>query len=705
MSQTKDYVEAFLTKKPKEGITIVQERLKDSVTLDKELAEYFKERAEIEEDYAKSLAKASKRLYTMDPGVLGHFAPIWELLLKEFNQVANYHSELAYRVSQEIEIPLRSPASQDYQALEQMEPIIHSIENKNRLSSVKGSIFKKSGKSTWETQGVEYLTLAQKMDESRLSRVKESVAKFEQIQSQQLMKRAELTKKTLSVANAFDIQHDIRDFCSERSKGLALLRPRSNSHDSQRSTTSSNKFKSVFMKKKKQDKEHSYSSDQHSLHSISESLDTTIPVATKLPSVTSTNESSLPNIQQGIPLVDAEGYSIPITTGQFPTIASDLSSRNKSDDLDSDFQSLKLNQKLQINIKDDTVPVETTEANDTFNKMASMLRERTPTITRRPRGRRESSIIRSQTDSSLNSMYNDSNMANSVTSLSSLRSSTSNPFLQSQQSTSPSLSNTTPFSSSPQQVHTPTSEVTTTNWQLQPIMEDQQPDLHFSIHEKTNMIDKHHQLVVDGQVFVTYTGQTNTPIQINPFQIQGIQQLIPNPQYITSTDQNYIIETNQLPQGQAVLCFTYRVSLNGDGRIALPIRLLPSWKCVDGISYLMIKHNRHPLVKDVKGSVHVFYDKVNSVQSTPQGTWQTETKCLTWQLEDLLHQYEQQEGNPRLLAKFLLEENHVGTIQPIHFNYLVKGALVTGFTIDLVDNQPLKQTLETTVQSENILIV
>lgn len=37
--------------------------------------------------------------------------------------------------------------------------------------------------------------------------------------------------------------------------------------------------------------------------------------------------------------------------------------------------SLKLNQKLQINIKDDIVPIETTEANETFNKMASMLRE------------------------------------------------------------------------------------------------------------------------------------------------------------------------------------------------------------------------------------------------------------------------------------------------------------------------------------------
>lgn len=41
------------------------------MALDMELAEYFKERSQIEEVYAKSLAKASKRLYTMDPGVLG----------------------------------------------------------------------------------------------------------------------------------------------------------------------------------------------------------------------------------------------------------------------------------------------------------------------------------------------------------------------------------------------------------------------------------------------------------------------------------------------------------------------------------------------------------------------------------------------------------------------------------------------------------
>lgn len=113
------------------------------MALDMELAEYFKERSQIEETYAKSLEKASKRLYMMDPGVLGfvekksvallvgvcwyllcwygsHFAPVWELLLKELNQIANYHSEMAHKVSQTIEKPLRASPSEEYHRLQQV---------------------------------------------------------------------------------------------------------------------------------------------------------------------------------------------------------------------------------------------------------------------------------------------------------------------------------------------------------------------------------------------------------------------------------------------------------------------------------------------------------------------------------------------------------------------------------------------------------
>lgn len=92
--------------------------------------------------------------------------------------------------------------------------------------------------------------MIQGIDEARLNRLKSSVEQFEKIQSDQLKKRIELANTTISVTENFDIQHDIRDFCSERGKGLTTIarsQARHNSHDSQRSTTSStNKCNLIF---------------------------------------------------------------------------------------------------------------------------------------------------------------------------------------------------------------------------------------------------------------------------------------------------------------------------------------------------------------------------------------------------------------------------------------------------------------------------
>lgn len=328
-------------------------------------------------------------------------------------------------------------------------------------------------------------------------------------------------------------------------------------------------------------------------------------------------------------------------------------------------------------------------------------------------------MLRSQTDSSLYSTYNDPansiNRSNSMLSMSSMETGNSNPFLQQrqqQQSYSPVLNNAALYSSSPQLLqHSPItlvdSPMTTGNnsWQLQPILEDLHPEVYVSIHEKTSMVDEHHILHVKGQVTLTYTGPTNTPVLLNISHLNGIQQLIPNPQYITIAEDHYILNTLNFPQGQPTVCFTYQVDLNGDGRLELPIRLTPSWKCIDGISYLMIKHCKNQSADKMKGSLHVFYDHVTSVQSTPQGTWDMSKNRLTWQIKDLFDQYEHQDGPPRLLAKFFIGEGEIGTAQPVYFNYLVKDALATGLTIHVLDNKQLiKQYLETTVQSENIII-
>lgn len=306
------------------------------------------------------------------------------------------------------------------------------------------------------------------------------------------------------------------------------------------------------------------------------------------------------------------------------------------------------------------------------------------------------------------------NRSNSMLSISSMDTGNSNPFLQQQQQ--PMINEAVPYASSPQFLHhSPVtlvdSPMSTTNnsWQLQPILEDQHPEIHFSIHEKTSMTDEYHRLYVKGQVSLTYTGPTHTPILLNASHLEGLQQLIPNPQYISVAQDHFILNTTNLPQGQPIPCFTYQVELNGDGRLALPLYLSPSWKCTDGVTYLMIKHSQNQPLDKLKGSIHVFYNQVTNVQSTPQGIWDMSKNRLTWHLKDLIQQYdEQKESPPRLLAKFFLEkEDMVGTPQPIYFNYLVKDKLATGFSISVLEksHSTIKQTLETVVQSENISLL
>lgn len=391
---------------------------------------------------------------------------------------------------------------------------------------------------------------------------------------------------------------------------------------------------------------------------------------------------------------------------------------------------MKLNQRLQINIQNDVVKEEDTQANESFNKMASMLRERTPTITRRARGRRESALIRSGTDFSLfNNNANDLR-SNSMVSNSSNETTNSNPFMQQQHqpyaNSSPVISNFSNSSPQLQQArqYTPVTlndpPMNANNWQLQPIIEDQQQqqaaEVSFSIFEKTSMVDGQHILMIQGQISITYTGPTsnNKPITVSLSQLDGIHHITPNTNYVHTTEEEnkYTLNTINFPHGQPTVCFTYQVQLNGDGRRALPIHLSPSWKCVEGTTYLMIKHSKNLNYNaPIKGNVQIFYDRVTSVRSTPQGIWDLTKKRLTWQMKDLLEQYEsgeQQQGQPsRLLAKFFIEEGEAATPQPVHLNYLVKGHLASGLNIHVLDNdqQLIKQHLETAVQSENIVVV
>ncbi|KAI7901012.1 uncharacterized protein BX663DRAFT_562718 [Cokeromyces recurvatus] len=730
MSNT--YVEAFMTKKPKEGLAIAEERLRNAMAFDIELAEYFKERAQIEEIYAKNLKKASTRLYTTNPEILGYFTPVWESLIKELNQIETYHSEMAYRITQEIERPLRTPPSDDYHKLQQYESLLHLSENKNKLSTVKSSIFRKSkSQNNLNSQNeiADYLMLHQNMDEARLVRLKSTVELFEKIQTEQLMKRVEMANETMSSAQLFDVQHDIQDFCNEKGKGLltlestderppSTLKQRASTVSSQDSHRSTNKFKSIFLKKKKS---HSLDSNETEENRYGSYSNMTNEIVTPTENHTVIDSNNNNNSISSPPLVDAEGYSIPTyTNNNFPNMASDISSRHTSDDVDSDITSLKLNQKLQINIKESSVKEEEKEVNETFNKMATMLREHTPTISKRPRGRRESSINRTQTDSSLfaasaSSHSLENPRANSMLSTSSNETSTSNPFIQ----ISP-INNNTIFaatsSSSINNMYGSTllndSPVHST-WSLQPIPEVQQQQqqqqhyLSVFITEKTNLTASN-LLSVSGQILISYQGNSQTlftsklPIQLP--HIDGIRQLTPNPEYVTVEDGIYMLDMKHFQTNEQIACFTYELD---SSPLALPIQLSPSWKCVEDVSYLIVKHTKNPLVADpskLKGTVQVLMGDqpaIQYVQSTPQGLWDVKNR-LTWQLGDLLDQYtttQPDNQQQRLLAKFYTEGK--GAPRPIHLQYTHQDTLVSGISV-ICDAIEIKN-LETRVQSDHIV--
>lgn len=273
-------------------------------------------------------------------------------------------------------------------------------------------------------------------------------------------------------------------------------------------------------------------------------------------------------------------------------------------------------------------------------------------------------------------------------------------------SSSPSsleFSRTNPFMNSPEKLPFTGIQLSDPPVHLQSIPEVQpsKPSgqhLTVSIVEKTSM-QSPTVLHVKGEIYIHYHGTPTlefVPLCLN--HVEGIQQFTVNSEYITSN----ISGTYELNTARSidnpVMCFTYEFNTSA---LALPIRLAPSWKCVEGVTYLMVKHEKNPISSALlKGWVRVaMHDQhVNQVQSTPQGVWDIDKQELTWNLQDLLNQYTAQE-QLRLLAKFYVEGQ--GTPQPVYLNYSVKDNLVSGTTVtsDAVDIKHI----ETMVQSDQIV--
>ncbi|KAI8148371.1 hypothetical protein BJV82DRAFT_591863 [Fennellomyces sp. T-0311] len=729
------YTESFLTVRPKDGFDIVQEHMKAGKTIDEEFAQYFKERALIEDQYAKSLVKASKKLFVMDKGTLGNFAPIWDLLFNEFTEVSTAHAMLSFKIAEEIEKPLRQVASSEHGKIKSMEPTFQRVskeyDDNAKKSKDKGSLFKRTNKdnsrrglesaaATWYKDGPAFLESHQRLEEARLQRLKSLVEKFEQIQTDQMLKRMEIANVTMSAATAYDASDDIQDFCKTRARNLQKVTPNEHQRrpsyeerqlsgsihsssagspaESPRAEQKKGRVKSAFsLRRKTRNGSALRLPDANSFGAIDEEPND-VPAPARTPA-SSTRESYLPpsesdrntsvppasvhSTEQQIPTsqspaVDAEGYSVP------PPDRSEYSAalNDNSSGFDADSASGQGSQRFKIDIHNNSIDTnDKHEADAALNRMSTLLRDKTPSISRRPRGRREN--IRSmQIESGLYSnqgsqIFNVKDADGSA--VSSTATTPTNPFHQN------SFEASTPTSTSSVS-HSPAMSHEIPN-QLRPIRETAEPQVYASIVELTErdpQAGNDGPIRVQGQIKLVYNGpsSSNAPLLLRLGNISNIQLQV-NPQYVERWNNEtdvFALKVSAFDDRRRtpVPCFQYQLEVT-DG---LPIQLKPAWKCVDDSTYVIVKYEPNPSFDPEKSqmAVCIKFDQVpvTNVQSTPQGSWDTGKKQLTWPTEV----FTQDSGSSRLLAKFVTTEK--GAPVPTVLKYFLKDALMSKISIEAV---------------------
>ncbi|KAJ1959060.1 hypothetical protein IWQ62_004766, partial [Dispira parvispora] len=101
------YPEEFVCEQPQVTFNVLSSRLRRATTLQLELADYFRERAQVEDIYIKQLHKLHRKTFLSDPAFLGQLEPVWAALHEEIYAVIQLHSDLIQEITNKIEKPLR----------------------------------------------------------------------------------------------------------------------------------------------------------------------------------------------------------------------------------------------------------------------------------------------------------------------------------------------------------------------------------------------------------------------------------------------------------------------------------------------------------------------------------------------------------------------------------------------------------------------
>ncbi|KAF9388193.1 hypothetical protein BGX21_000375, partial [Mortierella sp. AD011] len=407
------------TERPQDGLDAVQTRLRKAKAIHEQFANYFKERAHIEDIYAKSITKAFQKHFVTDTQALGTFAAPWEKLNAETVELATLHGQFSLRISNEIEKMLRDYIkTTEWQTL-LAETSCHHIakefdEKQAKVTKYAKAIEKVSGKkvliteqklseyaqqlestrTAWRSEGPALLQRYQSLDQNRLENLKQGVSSFEALQTEIALQIVEMSSRTSSSVAEFEPVMDMELFASEASVNLHSLEPHDGASIVSQPSIANGDVGNMEAHRNGKHKRGVTGGSQ--LSNVSYSTDRSAPQ----PKASIENnrpvnihehvrsESSVLGSALDVPTnhVDAEGFSIPPPDHG---IWSDTGASSVCDDERSETSSFsQAPQKMLMEIKQDTVTESTDEARAALERVTSTLKQ-TKTVSRRHPGRRE----------------------------------------------------------------------------------------------------------------------------------------------------------------------------------------------------------------------------------------------------------------------------------------------------------------------------
>ncbi|KAI7864175.1 Muniscin C-terminal mu homology domain-containing protein [Spinellus fusiger] len=698
MIQPSPYATAFLTERPRDGMDLMQSRIRSGLKLNEELADYLKERAHCEDVYAKSLMKLSKKLVISDRTALGQWTPLWDLLSEEVSQVSTIHAVMAFKLADEIERPLRSFLQQDadYLALKSMDTHFARVakdydERAMKLSKVKDPYpptllirqsQRKSEKSKkdesklneaskaleeckteWQRAGRDYAQKYQSVDEHRLRNLKTVIQTFESLQTDQLLKR--WSSQVTEAAEQLDVEKEIAAFCKVHSESEPVSDLPASHFDNSLQVRSKKVLSTLISIRRKPKHDSGYlptdmpiheethdNASFFSMNAPSENHEQqsptspTVPSAIRAPSITGSVMSGSTQTQQQQRLmvecvhlqpkviVDAEGYTIP------PPDRAAWPEVGSVEDFGSDAGSM-MSHRIKIDIRNESVHQEdAAHAAVALTRVASMLKENQSSFSKRPRGRREN--------------------LRATASMSPSTSMTLNPLVENQEPLSPFQE---PLS---------VDEISFKVPSLEPLVV--LPHIKVHITETLHCLQNAGQVVkaeVWGEVSCVYEGPTEcaNPVCFRLVHHDTLDQVVPNETYLQPyEDQPGVFQINtdmfHVVGSTTVQCLKYKLR-----QVQVPLIVKPMWKCEEKQTRLLVKYEN----QQFNPLHHLFFlttvnGNVVTAQSIPAGQWMVEQHKMVWPMGDVEGQKEHM-----LKAKFITQEQ--GTRQPLSVRFEWQDAL------------------------------